>query len=106
MKRIMLACSAGMSTSLLVEKMKKAAKDKEIEVDIFAVAASEAVDIMNNNAKPIDILLLGPQIRFMKNEFEAKILNKNIPIDVIDMQNYGMMNGDAVLNKALEIIDK
>ncbi|MDZ5010902.1 PTS sugar transporter subunit IIB, partial [Clostridium perfringens] len=36
MKKIMLVCSAGMSTSLLVNKMIKVASDKGIEAEIFA----------------------------------------------------------------------
>ena len=43
-KTIMLVCSAGMSTSLLVTKMQKAAEAKGLEADIFAVSASEAVE--------------------------------------------------------------
>ena len=35
MKRIMLVCAAGMSTSLLVTKMEKAAADQGLESDIF-----------------------------------------------------------------------
>ena len=34
MKKILLCCSAGMSTSLMVNKMQKAAADKGIEVEI------------------------------------------------------------------------
>lgn len=39
---IMLACAAGMSTSLLVTKMQAAAKKQGIEATIFAVPVSEA----------------------------------------------------------------
>ncbi|MDU6233263.1 MAG: hypothetical protein E6615_06500 [Enterococcus faecalis] len=49
-KTIMLVCSAGMSTSLLVTKMQKAAEDRGMEADIFAVSASEAdtnLEMMN-----------------------------------------------------------
>ena len=41
-KVIMLACAAGMSTSLLVSKMQKAATEKGFDAEIFAVAAAEA----------------------------------------------------------------
>lgn len=41
-KVIMLVCSAGMSTSLLVTKMQNAAKEKGLDAEIFAVSASEA----------------------------------------------------------------
>ena len=39
MIKILLACNAGMSTSLLVENMKKAAQEKGLEIEIKAVGA-------------------------------------------------------------------
>ena len=95
-KTIMLVCSAGMSTSLLVTKMQKAAEEKGMEADIFDVSASDN----NLEAKNVDVLLLGPQVRFMKAQFEQKLAPKGIPLDVINMQDYGMMNGAKVLEQA------
>ena len=40
-KTIMLVCSAGMSTSLLVTKMQKAAFNQGLDAHIFAASASE-----------------------------------------------------------------
>ncbi|HFM6128738.1 TPA: PTS sugar transporter subunit IIB [Enterococcus faecium] len=97
-KTIMLVCSAGMSTSLLVTKMQKAAEEKGMEADIFAVSASDADN--NLESKNVDVLLLGPQVRFMKAQFEQKLASKGIPLDVINMQDYGMMNGEKVLAQA------
>lgn len=102
-KTIMLVCSAGMSTSLLVTKMKKAAIEKSIEADIFAVSASEVES--NIESKNIDVVLMGPQIRYMKSQFSKILEPKGIPVDSIDMQHYGMMNGEKVLEQAIELID-
>lgn len=103
MKTIMLVCSAGMSTSLLVTKMQKAAEAKNIEADIFAISASEVDSTLEK--KNIDVLLLGPQVRYMKAQFEMKLQGKNIPVESINMQHYGMMNGEKVLEEALKLID-
>lgn len=103
MKTIMLVCSAGMSTSLLVNKMKKAAEEKSYECDIFAVSNSEADGTLER--KEIDVLLLGPQVRFLLKEFENKLKEKNIPVEVINMSDYGMMNGEKVLNRAIELLN-
>ncbi len=103
-KTIMLVCSAGMSTSLLVTKMQKAAEEKGIEADIFAVSASEADQHLES--KPVDVLLLGPQVRFMKAQFEKKLEPKGIPLEVINMTDYGMMNGAKVLEQAESLIKK
>ncbi|WP_457923015.1 PTS sugar transporter subunit IIB [Enterococcus faecalis] len=101
-KTIMLVCSAGMSTSLLVTKMQKAAEDRGMEADIFAVSASEADTNLEN--KEVNVLLLGPQVRFMKGQFEQKLQPKGIPLDVINMADYGMMNGEKVLDQAISLM--
>ena len=99
MKTIMLACAAGMSTSLLVTKMEKAAKEKNLEVEIFANPVSEIDQILKE--KNIDCLLLGPQVSFMKNDLIKKMEKYNIPVETIDMAAYGMMDGEKVLNQTL-----
>ncbi|MDL4839506.1 PTS sugar transporter subunit IIB [Aquibacillus rhizosphaerae] len=100
MKRILLACSAGMSTSLLVSKMKEAADAKGIETEIWAVAQDKAPKEMER----ADVLLIGPQMRFMKKKFSITANEVGIPLDVIDPMAYGRVDGEAVLNKALELI--
>ncbi|WP_225047988.1 PTS sugar transporter subunit IIB [Lacticaseibacillus kribbianus] len=100
-KTIMLVCSAGMSTSLLVSKMQKAAAADGIDADIFATAASDADHLIKD--KNPDILMLGPQVRYMLGQFQKKV---TIPVEVINMQDYGMMNGEKVLREALSSIEK
>lgn len=102
MKTIMLVCSAGMSTSLLVSKMQKAAAAENYDSEIFAVGASEADSMLES--KPVDVLMLGPQVRFMKDEFEKKVADKDISVEVINMQDYGMMNGEKVLATAKTLL--
>ncbi|MBC1373494.1 PTS sugar transporter subunit IIB [Listeria booriae] len=100
MKTIMLVCSAGMSTSLLVTKMEKAAEDRNIEATIFAVSEAEAPDNINK----IDVLLLGPQVRFLESKFKKKLEPLGKPVAVINSIDYGMMNGEKVLNQALSLL--
>ena len=101
-KTIMLVCSAGMSTYLLVTKMQEAAAAKGLDYEIFATSANEADKNIANNT--IDVLLLGPQVGFMRSQYESKVADKGIPVDVINMQDYGMMKGENVLNAALELM--
>ncbi|MDD2495010.1 MAG: PTS sugar transporter subunit IIB [Thomasclavelia sp.] len=102
MKKIMLVCAAGMSTSLLVTKMKKAAEAKGEEVEIFALPISEG----EKQLASVDCVLLGPQVRYQKSEVERLIseTGKNIPCDVINMKDYGMMNGEAVYTFAKQLM--
>jgi cellobiose PTS system EIIB component len=103
MKTIMLVCAAGMSTSLLVTKMQKVAEEKGIKAEIFAKSASEVEFTLKE--KNIDVLLLGPQVKYMKKQFETMLADKNIPVGAINMQHYGLMNGEKVLEEALRLIE-
>ena len=98
MKQILLVCSAGMSTSLLVTKMEQAAEKVGDEVEIFALPMSDGI----NRLSTVDCVLLGPQVRFQKNTIEKAMEAAGVskPCDVIDMKDYGMMNGEAVYKKA------
>ena len=97
MKKILLVCSAGMSTSLLVTKMREAAKQKGVEVGIDALPVAEASTAVEH----VDIVLLGPQVRFQKATVE-KLVKGRIPVEVMDMRLYGTMNGKAILEDALQ----
>ena len=103
MKKIMLVCAAGMSTSLLVTKMEKAAAAMGDEVEIFALPISEG----EKRVGDVDCILLGPQVRFQKSAIEKLAAGRKkgpIPVEVIDMRDYGTMNGKKVLAHALELI--
>lgn len=102
MINIMLACSAGMSTSLLVTKMQAAAELENIEATIWAIPESQIA----NEIDKCDVILLGPQVRFMLSKAEEIAKPKNVPVEVINMMYYGTCNGSAVLARALELVNK
>lgn len=103
-KTIMLVCAAGMSTSMLVQKMQKEAEKQKLDRDIFAVSTSEADQKIESDN--IEVLLLGPQVRFKKDEYTKKCSEKDIPVAVIEMRDYGTMNGENVLNTAEQLMTK
>lgn len=100
MKRITLVCSAGMSTSLLVTKMNLAALKQRIEVQISAVAEVQLKDHWDET----DVLLLGPQVRFLLGKLKTEGEKRGIPVEVINSIDYGTMNGEKVLNQALILL--
>lgn len=102
-KIIMLACSAGMSTSLLVSKMEKAAAADGVDYKIFATSAADIDHQLSADPHP-DVLLLGPQVRYMANDVKKKTDKVGIPMDIINMSDYGMMNGENVLQAAEKLL--
>ena len=98
MTNILLACAGGMSTSMMVERMKQEASARGLEAKIWAV--SEAV--VAEHIDQADVLLVGPQLRFKVPELQKSYPAK--PIAAIEMRDYGMMNGKAVLDVALAML--
>lgn len=102
-KVIMLICAAGMSSSLLVENMKEVAAERNLDITILAVSALEALGKLDS--RRIDVLLVGPQVRYMIPKFEPKAAEKSIPIDSINESDYRTMNGANVLDRAMSLIN-
>lgn len=99
MKKIVLLCAGGMSTSILARKMKKAGEAMHYDVDVHAYMIEEATKV----GKDADVILIGPQIRYLCNKVKAKMPDKIV--EVIDMHDYGAMDGAKVLSHAKELIE-
>lgn len=97
---IMLACCLGMSTSLVVNKMKEAAAAQgKNDYKIWAVEQGEIEAELGN----FDVLLLGPQVRHIMRKVN-KIVDGRAPVAVIDSISYGRCDGAAVLKQAEDLI--
>lgn len=99
--KLILACFAGMSTSIMMNKMKSAAEEKGIDLEISAVPLSELED----NLDGVEAVLIGPQIKYALPDVE-KITEGKLPIMAIETVDYGMMNGEKVLNQAIDLLNK
>lgn len=99
MIKIRLFCAAGMSTSLLVNKMKDAAKIRGIEANIEAFPEGQ----MDKHLDGVNVALLGPQVGYTLGKAKKICEPLGIPVDVISMVDYGMMNGEKVLDFALRL---
>ena len=99
--KILLVCNAGMSTSILVREMEKAAKEQQLELEVTAMGFTQAEKVLLD----WDIVMLGPQVRHQLTGLQKSAEGK-VPVEVINMRDYGMMNGANVLKRALEIINE
>lgn len=97
-KVIYLFCSAGMSTSLLVSKMKAQAEKYDVPVIIEAFSESSAEE----KGGAADLVLLGPQIGYKLAEIQKLLPNKIV--EVIDPILYGKIDGLGVLKAAVASI--
>lgn len=102
MNNIMLVCSAGMSTSLLVKKMTEAIEKQQVDAAVIAVAEADFDKYKGN----VDVVLLAPQVRFLEKNLKRVLDTLGIPVAIINGIDYGTMDGEKVLNDALAMIEK
>ena len=93
--------------------MEKYAKKENIEMIFIDELLSDIIEEYNLTPydKKIEFVLdspddvmLGPQVRHCLNQIK-NIVDGRIPVEIIDMRDYGMMNGEKVLKRALELLD-
>lgn len=99
---VLLMCSSGMSSTIIKANMAKAADKMGIELTVDAKAES-AVNV-ERDMKPADIILLAPQVRYIQKDIEGKSGGK--PVAIMNMRDYGLGNGEAILKEALKILEK
>ncbi|MFI8417351.1 PTS sugar transporter subunit IIB [Serratia sp. NPDC078593] len=100
MKKIVLCCAAGMSTSMLVKRMQAEAEKRKLAIEIKAVPAAE----FEAELTSADVVLLGPQVKYELARFNKIAEPHGLPVAVIDMMDYGTLRGDKVLDHALNLL--
>lgn len=98
---ILLCCASGMSTSLLMMKMEKAAAERGIDCRIMAVPA----DAVKHHIAKADVILLGPQVHHLLVSLKEKYGTRGIPVAVINRIEYGTWDGQKVLDMAIALVD-
>ncbi len=98
MRKVLLVCAAGMSTSLLMNKMREYATSIGYDIEVDA----HPVSTVTEHGAEADVILLGPQIRFNLNK--VKTLFPEKPVEAIDIQAYGTMNGEKVVTHVKDLL--
>ena len=101
MIRVLIVCSWGMSTSLLVDSMLSAAQARNYELSIEALSAGEYVEKVDE----CDVVLIAPQIRHLRKSIEKLTTAMGKPVALIEPFHYATMNGQAVLEQVLRLLD-
>ncbi|MDO4432726.1 MAG: PTS sugar transporter subunit IIB [Aerococcaceae bacterium] len=96
-KTIILSCIGGLTTSMLVERMNEVIHKDQLDLSVYSVGIT-GIDTLKN----VDVLLLGPQLAYLKEKSEGKL---NIPVAVISDEDFEQMQGEQVLRQAIALIE-
>ncbi len=98
--KIMLCCGAGMSSGMLAKKARKAAQKRGMEIEIAAKSESE----VHHHFQNIDLLFLGPHFASHQEQFQRLGKPFGVPVLVIPRDIYGMLDGEKLIDLALETL--
>ena len=95
---IYLCCGGGLSSGFLAQKARAAAKKSKVNATI----ESEVTQYLSK----MDILCIGPHYEFRLKAFEDMAAPYNIPVIVIPEEIYSMLDGKALLQLAVDTLEK
>lgn len=98
-KTILLICTAGITTGLLVRNMQQAADDAEISVHIYSAPAIIAEQIIQH--QQVDALMIGPQSKYEINRLKDFLNYKAVPYKLISPESYETLDGESILKEGM-----
>lgn len=99
---ILLICAGGLSTSLLVTKMKEYAQG----IGEMPVIEAHPAGHLGELIERFDIVFLGPQIAHKFDSIKKEFGDMGKPITMIEPMDYGLCRGKEVYEKAKQILGK
>lgn len=103
---ILLVCNLGMSTGVMVDKMRKVASSSQRLAEVAVEVDAYPESMLNEHIDHYDVVLLGPQIRHKLDTLKSICDEHNTPIEVIETKSYGMADGGAILKQAIVLFVK
>ena len=97
--KILLACGAGLSTSILMKKMEKYCQQTGEKLTINAVSVNNVEDYQSE----YDCVLIGPQVSYRLDDLK-KVLT--VPVAGIPSLDYAIGNAENVMKLAHDITGK
>lgn len=120
MKRIIIACVGGLSTSILAERLIDATLNKGYTAAVNIIQSPKEYDAFNEDVdmaffitgasafsqdhliqthQDADLILLAPQIKYLIPSIERSLseIGVNIPVEPIELSVFARCNGVALL---------
>ena len=101
--RVLLVCAFGFSTALLEARITEAANAAGVNLDIRGDTV-DGIPLIDFEKKIFDVILLAPQVRFMRKRIAQRVAPFNIVVQVLDPMAFGMMDGELLFRQILEAL--
>lgn len=99
--KVLFVCSAGMSSAIAVDALKKEGAKNGIDMEVLAVSTQVFADEVK---KGYDAAMVAPQVRHRFNELEGMAKTANVPCCLIEPRAYSPLGGPKLLKQVQDLI--
>lgn len=97
--RVLMVCSGGMSSAIVVKALKKEAEKQDFDMEIKAVGTGEFEDEVKND---YNYALVAPQVKHRFKEYKAAADNAGVPCDLIPPTGYTPIGAPSLMKQIKE----
>lgn len=94
---VLLVCGSGASSGFMAANIRKAAKMRNLNMDIKARGEAE----IENYIHDIDALLVGPHLAYIVDDIEELTRGTDVKVLLMKPSYYSTLDGEAALNDLL-----
>lgn len=91
---VLLVCSGGMSSAIVVKAIQNEAAKQNIDMTVKSIGAGELREQLKGGW---DIMLVAPQVRHRLAEFQEAAAESGVPVALIPPQGYTPLGGAIVI---------
>lgn len=95
--KVLMVCSGGMSSSIVVKAIKQEADKKNFPLEIKAVGTGEFEDELKTGG--YDLAIVAPQVKHRLKVFEEQATPLNVPVEMIVPMGYTPIGAPKVLEQ-------
>lgn len=99
---VLLVCGSGASSGFMAANMRKAAKERGIEISINARSESE----IENYIDEIDALMIGPHLAYLLDEIDNILQGAKVVAILMKPEYYATLDGNKALDHLLSYFNK
>ena len=99
--KLLLVCSGGMSSAIVVKAIEKEAVKTCLAVEVKSVGSGEFAEEVKNGW---DLALVAPQVRHRLAFFQEAAAEANVSVTVIPPQGYNPMGGAIILAEVKKVL--
>lgn len=99
--KLLLVCSGGMSSAIVVKAIEKEAVKTGLDIIVKSVGSGEYTEEVKNGW---DLVLVAPQVRHRADFFREAAAEHKVPLTIIPPQGYNPMGGAVILAEIKKIL--